>query len=83
MTDDEVLDVIQRVVRTETGNPSTVVTRATTAADVPGWDSLTHGLLMLSLEAEFGTKIDIEKTYQATNVGELIPIVRPISGGES
>ena len=76
MTDAELLDAIQRAVRSETDNPIAVVTAATTAADVAGWDSLAHGRIMLTLEVELGGRIDIEKTYSATKVSELIPILR-------
>ncbi len=83
MTDDEMLEAIRRAVRSETGAAQAVVTAETTAADVPGWDSLAHGLIMLTLEVEFGVRVDIEKTYAATRVGELIPILRAAIGGVS
>jgi len=76
MTDAEILEAIQRAVRSETDDLTVVVTAATTAADVAGWDSLAHGRIMLTLEVELGVRIDIEKTYSATRVGELIPILR-------
>lgn len=80
MTDNEILEVIQRAVRSETGSEHAVVTTATTAADIPGWDSLAHGRIMLSIEIALGTRFEIEKTYAATNVGELIPIFRAALG---
>ncbi len=76
MTDAEVLEVIQKAVRSETGQPELVVTTETTAADVEGWDSVAHGLIMLTIEVELGVRIDIDKTYAATKVGELIPVFR-------
>lgn len=76
MTDAELLEAIQRAVRSETGDETVAVTAETTAADVAGWDSLAHGRIMLTLEVELGGRIDIEKTYSATKVGELVPILR-------
>lgn len=76
MTDAEILEVIRRAVREETGNPDAIVDPATTAADVPGWDSLAHGRIMLAIEVELGARCDIEKTYAAANVGELVPLFR-------
>ena len=76
MTDDELLEAIRRAVRSETGDEAVAVTAKTTAADVAGWDSLAHGRIMLTLEVELGVRIDIEKTYSTTQVGELISILR-------
>ena len=76
MTDAELLEAIQRAVRSETGDEMLLVSAETTASDVAGWDSLAHGRIMLTLEVELGGRIDIEKTYSATKVGELIPILR-------
>lgn len=76
MTDAEILEVVQRSVRSETGNASAVVTAQTTAADVPGWDSLAHGRIMLLVGIELGVRFALEDTYAATNVGELIPVFR-------
>lgn len=81
MTDAELLEAIQRAIRSETGDDSTAITVETTAADVAGWDSLAHGRIMLTLEVELGGRIDIEKTYSATKVGELIPILRSAIDG--
>lgn len=74
--DAKLLDAIQRAVRNETGNPHIVLQLETTPADVPGWDSVAHGLIMLTLEGDLGCRINIETTYSATCVGELIPILR-------
>lgn len=76
MTDAELLNALQRAVRSETGDDTVVVSVETTAAEVPGWDSLAHGRIMLTLEVELGARIDIERTYSATNIGELLPILR-------
>jgi acyl carrier protein len=76
MTDAELLTAIQSAVRSEVDDDTVIVTRETTAADVNGWDSLAHGRIMLTLEVTLGLRIDIEQTYEATTVGELIPILR-------
>lgn len=74
------LEAIQQAVRSETGDTAVTLTAETTAADVAGWDSLAHGRIMLTLEVELGVRIDIEKTYSATNVGELVSILREALG---
>lgn len=79
-TDSELLDAIQRAVRSETGNPDIAIRPETTSADVPGWDSIAHGLIMLTLEVDLGCRINIESTYSATCVGELVPILKAALG---
>jgi acyl carrier protein len=75
-TGEEIVEVVQRAVRSEAGDEATVVTSETMASDVDGWDSLAHGRIMRALEVMLGARIDIEKTYWTTRVGELIPIER-------
>jgi acyl carrier protein len=43
----------------------------TTAADVEGWDSLTHITLMFTIENEFGVQFHAEEFALIENVGEL------------
>lgn len=43
----------------------------TTAADVEGWDSLTHITLMFTIENEFGVQFNAEDFGLIENVGEL------------
>jgi acyl carrier protein len=44
---------------------------SSTAADVPGWDSLAHINIMYSLEAEFGVQFSDEQLTSFQDVGEL------------
>lgn len=44
---------------------------ASTAADVPGWDSLAHINIMYSLEAEFDVQFSDEQLTSFQDVGEL------------
>lgn len=45
---------------------------ATTAADVSGWDSLNHIILIGTIEDEFGIKFAMKDAVRMTNVGELV-----------
>ncbi len=51
------------------------LTRETTAADVEGWDSLTHVTLIGEVEEEFGFKFMMREIVGLKNVGELIDII--------
>lgn len=50
----------------------------TTSADVPGWDSLSHAMLLMELEEEFGINLPLDRAYRAANVGELVELVSEI-----
>jgi acyl carrier protein len=56
----------------ETFNEFTVpIDETTTAADVPGWDSLNHVVLLLEFEDRFGVVLTAEETAEVPNVGAL------------
>ena len=44
----------------------------TTAADVPGWDSLNHITLIGTIEDEFDIKFPMKDVVHMKNVGELV-----------
>ena len=45
-----------------------------TAADIPGWDSLAHVRIVMGIGMHINKKIDIKSTYKARNVGDLVEI---------
>ena len=47
------------------------ITDATTALDVPGWDSLANGLLLMELESRLGRELPIELLTDSQDVGRL------------
>lgn len=54
---------------------SIVVARATTAADVEGWDSLMHVTLMINIEKAFGIRFSSSEVAGLKNVGELADLI--------
>lgn len=48
---------------------------ATTAQDVPGWDSLTHINLIIEIEEEFDLKFSVDDIVGLKNVGEMVAMV--------
>jgi len=48
---------------------------ATSAADVPEWDSLTHISLMLAVEKSFGIRFRVGEVEQTKNVGEFADLI--------
>ena len=46
-----------------------------TAADVPGWDSLSHIRLVLEIQKAFQVKFSAAQTANLKNVGELAELI--------
>jgi acyl carrier protein len=75
MTRDEILEVTRRsMARTFDIDPATI-TEATTADDVEAWDSVSHLVLLTSLEKRFNTALPMERVNEAQNVGALIDVI--------
>ena len=52
-----------------------LVTPATTAADVDGWDSLSQVRLVLEVEKSFHIKLTVREAMKPANVGELTALI--------
>ena len=57
-------------------SPSLTVTRATTAQDVDGWDSLTHVNLVLAVEKAFRIRFTTSEIVALKNVGDLQDLIQ-------
>lgn len=55
--------------------PGYMVNRATTSADVDGWDSLSHALFMMAIEQEFGFELPLERMYELPDIGALLDLL--------
>ncbi len=76
MTDESTnLDRVTDVMRSVFALPNLVVTRATSSADVDGWDSLSHSLFILGVEDEFGVDLPLDRTFELKDVGELVDLL--------
>ncbi|MGA3237331.1 MAG: acyl carrier protein [Bryobacteraceae bacterium] len=72
MNSDEVLARLTRVFRDVFDDDEIVISPATTARDVDGWNSLTNIRLMISIEVEFGIKFDVGEFQEYRSVGDLV-----------
>jgi acyl carrier protein len=71
---DEIMSSLEGVFEEVLGRP--VELRAeTTAADVEGWDSVVHVMLILASEREFGVRFESAEIANASNVGEFVELV--------
>ena len=53
-----------------------VITPQTSAADVDGWDSLTHIRLILTVEKAFKVKFSTSEIGKLENVGGLVALIK-------
>ncbi len=63
------------LIATTFGCRRSLVTRASEAEDIDGWDSLSHSVLLLAIERHFGIRLDYDAVWSMENVGELIDSV--------
>ena len=50
----------------------------TTAADVKGWDSLTHITLLSAVEDEFDIHFDMKAVQGLKNVGAMVSLIQEL-----
>lgn len=80
MTGEPVFDRIQKVVIETFRVPAGIaINRETTSADIDGWDSLSHSLLIMNVEEAFGIDLPFDRVYELQNVGELADLVQEIT----
>ena len=47
------------------------ITRDSTASDIGGWNSLSHVMLIASIEKEFGIKFDLLQMIDMKSIGDI------------
>jgi acyl carrier protein len=72
---DDTLQRMQRTFRAVLDNDTLELVPNMTAADVEGWDSLSHIDLIVALEREFKIKFTTAEISKLKNVGELEALV--------
>ena len=72
---DDTLQRMQRTFRAVLDNDTLELLPSMTAADVDGWDSLSHIDLIVALEREFKIKFTTAEISRLKNVGELEALV--------
>ena len=71
MISDELKSVILKALRLEDWE----ITDATQAAEVPGWDSLSHVNVVSAVEKHFGVRFKSVEALKLSNVGDLQRLV--------
>lgn len=71
----EIFERLNSVFRDVFDDETITVNDATTAADIDGWDSLTHITLISAVEDEFGITFNMKDVIKMKNVGDMADII--------
>ena len=66
------IEVLNDIFRQVFGDNSLNITQQTSADDVEDWDSLTHMILITTIEAKFKIRFTQQEILDQSNVGDLI-----------
>jgi acyl carrier protein len=75
MDHDAILAKLTAIFREIFEDEALVVTPATTADDVEGWDSMNHITIVVETERRFGVKFQTAEIEELKNVGEFIELI--------
>lgn len=75
MTEAEIYEGLTEMFRDLFGDPPLQLTPATTAADVPGWDSFNHLNIVAGAEERFGIRLGTREIDALRNVGDLASLI--------
>ena len=75
MTDEEILDAVNQVVRDVFLRDDIVLTTLSTSRDVDGWDSFRHIDILLSLEVRFELRFSSREVDAMETVGDLVQAI--------
>lgn len=71
----DLINKLTTIFQTTFEDNSIVLTDELTANDVDNWDSLTHMILISTIENEFDIKFKLKDLNKMKNVGALIEII--------
>jgi acyl carrier protein len=66
---------LQQVFQEVFDDETITIEESTTAEDVDEWDSLTHIILVVAAEKEFGLRLNAAEVGKLANVGALLDIL--------
>ncbi|MDE2580774.1 MAG: acyl carrier protein [Rhodospirillales bacterium] len=75
MADTPTLSALIEVFRDVFDDDTLVVNAATTANDIPDWDSQTHVHLVLAAEERFGVRFRTAEIEQLKHVGDFVALI--------
>ena len=75
MNRNEMIQKVQEICRDVFEDDQLTVTEDTSAADIEGWDSLTHLSLVSELEEAFDIAFTLDETTGSKKLGDLVSAI--------
>ena len=75
MTSIEIKEAIKEILIKVLKHNNFVLEDKLTAADVDGWDSLSHMMIISEIENKFGIRFKLKELNKMNNIGDLIELV--------
>lgn len=74
MDKEQIMQIVSNAIEETFMTKSDEISRDTVAIDIPGWDSLSHIILLSNIEDSLNTELDLEDV-DFENVGELVEFI--------
>jgi len=71
----DILERLQPIFRDVLDDQNLIITRASNARNVEGWDSLAHINLIASIEQDLGVRFALGELQDLQNVGDMIDLI--------
>lgn len=71
----DILEKLQEIIRETVDNEKVVITTATVAFDIDGWDSLAQVMIVGEIRNEFGVKFSAAEIASIANVGAMVDAI--------
>jgi acyl carrier protein len=75
MNESQVESALADIIRDVLDQPDLKISRASTADQIEGWDSLNHITIVVATEQKFGIKFKTAEIETLRNFGELVDLV--------
>ncbi len=75
MEREEIIQKVKKIVATVLKHENFEMKDELTAADVDGWDSLTHMIILTEIEKIFSIKFKLKEINKLNNMGDLLNLV--------
>ena len=76
MEDQEIISQLNTIIGGVLRKKDLVLTPETTAKDVTGWDSLTHMIIIDSIEKHFKVRFKLNEIMNFKNVGDTVTCIK-------
>lgn len=74
MDKEQIMQIVSSAIEETFMTKSNEISEDTVAIDIPGWDSLSHIILLSNIEDSLNTELDLEDV-NFNNVGDLVNFI--------